>query len=44
MDTIKKTAAWLWCTEKNDERKSLLKKYFYNKWGYNEPENSTDNK
>ena len=44
MDTIKKTAAWLWCTEKNDERKKLLKKYFYNKWGYNESENSTDNK
>ena len=43
MNTIKKTAAWLWCTEKNDERKSILKKYFYNKWGYNESENSTDN-
>ena len=43
MNTIKKTAAWLWCTEKNDKRKSLLKKYFYNKWGYNESKNSTDN-
>ena len=36
IDNIKKTAAWLWCTEKNDERKKLLKDYFYNKWGYNE--------
>lgn len=44
IDNIKKTAAWLWCTEKNDERKKLLKDYFYNKWGYNESENSTDNK
>ena len=43
INTIKKTAAWLWCTEKSDERKKLLKKYFYNKWGYNESENSTDN-
>ena len=43
IDTIKKTAAWLWCTEKNDERKKLLKDYFYNKWGYNQSENSTDN-
>lgn len=44
INTIKKTAAWLWCTEKSEERKNLLKKYFYNKWGYNESENSTDNK